>query len=461
MQSLVRLSKILAASSGIAALALAAGCSCGSSTADPDGAIAVDAPGEADAEPDPVLLRSGTIALFQNHVQVAAGLSFAVGATVAVTMSDEETRTVFPLDLTGDGMPDSQVGGCAITVFDVAAGDEPPDATDEGSFTITGTGQGPFVCAVGVNPLSPDKYACRTTDEGGAGQPGAGSLANKIEDTPLATYQITGADFSEANYVGQALVINAFGEESPANGAFAIVRQGGVLLDNQLVVFNSELEGLAGPTAEAGGVYFTLVGEGPIPVSATDPEGGFDTFIDGRGMGVADDVTIVGAASSDILDEINLTFQANGEGLVLRVGGDFSHPAAIPLDGEPVKFGCQGAACGPSLGGSLNALIINGLTTDGELPAAADDPFGTDMPDPVSKFATFQCSIFSAGGDGSREATLTAEAMAAILGTNPTRIQTAVAHVGGVIETNAAGTSSVNVLAGHAITGFTTVPPPD
>ena len=76
------------------------------------------------------------------------------------------------------------------------------------------------------------------------------------------------------------------------------------------------------------------------------------------------------------------------------------------------------------------------------------------MPDPVSSYATFQCSYLGADVE---TATIPADAMAAILGTNPTRIQISVGRLAGYPLAGDPLEWTTNLVVGHTHLGYTTV----
>ncbi|HEU5058373.1 MAG TPA: hypothetical protein VFU21_17700, partial [Kofleriaceae bacterium] len=171
-------------------------------------------------------------------------------------------------------------------------------------------------------------------------------------------------------------------------------------------------------------------------------------------LGAADALN-VSKAAGDVVGVIDEDFTAHGQNfqLVDEVGAAKYQPDNIPFDGTEVNFECDGSNCGAvGSGGLIEALVINGETTDaavGEITSPA-----TAMPAPVTQYATFQCSFV-----GSDTATLDAGAMAAILGTSPTRIQVSVGRYRGAILAADDGSSSTIVLQGHQLLGWSDAPP--
>jgi hypothetical protein len=444
MRGYSRLKGGLIAAGCFSLAAFGAACSCGGDDdpITPDGAVADAAEIDSSVDP-PVLVRSGNIAVFEVEVanEVNPLIPSFSGAAVLMGFTDLTTVTVPPLDLDGDGRPDSNVNGCAVTVYDLTAGDTEPTSVDEGTFTFTGTGNGTFTCAYGPHPYDPNKkdgYTCQSTDASAAGAAPVGAVAEIIAAAPgQVQYKLPGANFEAVNYTGMWLVIDGF-DKPAANGVFPILRTGNVA--NELVVFNLAML-QSGVTESAvvdnPGAYATYVGENPIPFGFTD-------FLDD---GTAN-VNVSGGGDSAILDAIDVTFKANGAGF--KLDNESEDITNVRTSGEAITFACNrtGGVCGPTAGGTLNAFVISGETTDGSLTNLSP----IEMPEPVAKYATFTCSFI-----GQTSATIPAEAMAAILDTDPTRIQIRVANSAGLIVTNEAQTAVTNVLGGHAIVGFTDV----
>ncbi len=118
-------------------------------------------------------------------------------------------------------------------------------------------------------------------------------------------------------------------------------------------------------------------------------------------------------------------------------------PHALPTNGDAATFSCEGS-CGVAEG-ILKGIIVFGETTDAVVSPL--DP--TAMPPAESKYATFQCS-----GIGAEAITLDEGAMALILGTNPTRIQTSITYA------NAELSGKNTIVMSHGVVGFTDVVAP-
>ncbi len=393
---------------------------------DDDGGAASDAnvnpvfdaaPDDPDAAPDPTF--SGTVSLAEvsvtNPALEQAGVS---GAVVNISFTDPADETVAP-------QPgyENNVGACKIFVYDLDGGDVPAPASPGGPVTVAGT-NGSTLPAFGCDyNATAETYLCSSGDAAASGaMPMAGtSLSpNNGQQAGTATLVIPGADFSNENYVGMQIVLAGFDDEA-GNGRFGIVAQPA---NNILVIANPALQAVT--TLAADSAYQTLIGAGPIP-------GGFDFLDDGT-----DNIVVTKDAITNV-PAIDTTLTANGEGFSLD--DNSIRPHEIPLNGDPATFSCGGAGgtCGVA-NGILKGIIVFGETTDGVVSPL--DP--TAMPDPVSTYATFQCS-----GIGAESITLDAGAMALILGTNPTRIQTSVTYA------NAELSGANTIVMSHGVVGFT------
>lgn len=374
---------------------------------------------------------SGVIALtevsYSNPELISLG-----GSQIAFGWTDDATDVVAPVE----GFP-SNIGGCEIKIFD-AATDSLPTPTDEGDVTLLGTAHGPLNCS-----FEGGQYVCSGTDDAARGMVPAGSTA-QYESADTVTYTIMGADFSNIDMAGMSLTIDGF-DDASASGTFPIIS------DDDGSSLQVGVLGAA-PTLDAAvvgtpGNYSTTAGLSPLT------PGGFDFLDDGT-----EDIFICKGAFNPI-GAFEVSLNANGEGMTLLEGshpveggmGNFYLPHQIATDGTAVNLGCGSdgsSSCGNSTGnGVLNGVTISGRTTDASvigLPANA-------MPEAVGSFATFSCSAFEGGDNFAGFATLSAEAMEAILGTSPTRIQVSVTFASGLLI-------APITLAGHNVTGWTTLP---
>lgn len=422
MRGLVRSSSTLILSSALAVFGAACGDDDGDGSA-ADAAPQIDAAGDPDAEVAPVLMRSGTLAITELAVD---GLAVS-GALNSISFVDETSRTVAPL--TGFESP---VGGCQIFVYDVGT-DEEPDPVDAGAVSVTGiSSNGDFACAFVDADIG---YVCQSTDAAIAG-----GVAGNADGYVTAANQLTmNDDAGSPLMTGMHMRLSGWPIEDGDYPVVGHTQAGG----SDLIA----LPGVGADTADADSTYTTFVGEGPVP-------GGFNYLDDGT-----EDVTIAKAAGGGVA-AINLTGKTVGDGFTLHDAEGYVTPGTLPTDGTAALFGCDADAdgCGVLADDQddflLTAMTISGSTTD----AALGDSGPTDMPDPVTQYATFTCSTLGIEDTGINEVSIPAAAMAAILDTNPTRIRTSVTHSTGSIEVSDDETSTVNVVLGHGVLGFTDVP---
>lgn len=387
--------------------------------ADPDATVTPifdAAPENPDAAPDPTF--SGTVSLAEvaitNEPFVSAGVA---GAVVNISFTDPATVTVPP-------QPgyENNIGACRIFVYDLAGGDEAPVGADGGRVTIAGTnGTNLPAFACDYNPTA-DTYLCASGDTAASGpmaMTGTSLSPNSGKGAGTATLVIPGADFSNENYVGMQIILDGFADAA-ANGRFGVVSQPA---NNILVIANPALA--AATTLTADSAYQTLIGAGPIP-------NGFDFLDDGTNDIIITKDPITNAPA------IDATLTVNGEGFALD---DASvRPHQLPINGDAATFSCGGTGgdCGVA-NGFLKGIIVFGETTDA--PVSPSNP--TAMPEPVSQYATFQCS-----GINAESITLDAGAMALIMGTSPTRIQTSITYAN-------AQSGGNNIVLSHGVVGFT------
>lgn len=452
------LNRVSTAFSMMGALGLVTSAGCGDDGATPPDArvdaAMFDAADPADAMVDatvlPTLIRSNTIAVTEvrisNDEANQAPFGGMEGAFSSVTFRDNTTITGTPT-VTG-----SPVNGCQVVVYDLTGNDPDAPAThvDEGAVSVMGTGNGAYGCAF-VSALG--DYLCQTPDSAAAGTVATGSTATPNANGTV-TFNIVGANFDGVSYRGMWVKISGFPDDE-ANGDFPILAAGtaGTTVASVLVVANvNALAGVSTMGATAG-TYITAVGAGPLP------GGGVDTFLDD---GTADVTVAKGAPTGDqVVPAFSVTVKANGGGL--RLGDDSAQPHALGATGAQI-FNCNGTNgdCGFNTGAAegteLNAFVIFGETTDGNLATGCNGGACQfyEMPDPVSKYATWQCSQVSFGGTATPPTvTIDATSLAAIMGTSPTRIQTTVANVAGDIAIASDQSTSTFVVIGHGVVGFT------
>lgn len=398
---------------------------------DDDGGDEPDA-GEPDAA-GPVLSRAGTIAITETNVTNSPGgkVPPISGGVVSITFTDLATATVAPVE--GFTNP---VGACQIFVYDIKAGQAEGTLVDEGPISITGTANGDFTCTFGTTPIP--GYACRSDDPVSAG--GVAGNAEGAEfngGIQTSNFLVQKANFNAAAVAGSQLFLSGFAAPLD-NTPLPVVAQ--TSMGNLLLA--APASGLTA-TGPAGATYTTLIGAGPIP-----------NIMGYNFLGETSEISISKGAT-ELVPSIDVTVTAAGEGFTLvddpKNGNYLPHqiPTNAPVE---VNFTCAGDDCGADGAGAVAAFVINGETTDGPLPSAEDDPFGTNMPIPENSYATFTCGFV-----GVDTATIDADAMEVILGTSPTRIQTTVLRSQTVLEaTPTGGTAQTRVVVAHSQTGFTT-----
>jgi hypothetical protein len=413
-----------------AGLALAAfGCGDDDGGGDrPDARPQADAePGNPDAGGDG-LLRSGTIAVTEQAITNDIPGSPWSGAVVSVGFSDATTGSA-PAPV--DGF-DSNINNCLIRIWNVDT-NEDSDAVDEGAVQVTGTDNGDFACGFNAGLGG---YACQSTTPAIAGGV-AGNGENFVLTGATDTLTMPGVETSQT-MVGMYIVLNGF----------APVPDGTRL---PILAVNEETDTITSigindaltVTGDANASFSTFVGVAPVPAGGAQFLGG-----------AADAITVQKAAG-DVVAAIDEDFEAHGQGFTLLEDEGMRQylPSTIPFDEEEVNFACDGDGCGAEgTGGLIQAIVINGETTDAPVDAITSP--ADAMPAPETQYATFQCSFI-----GEDNAKLTADMMAAILGTNPTRIQTSVGRYRGAIIAADDGSSSTIVLQGHALLGWSDPPP--
>ena len=390
----------------------------------PDARPQADAePGNPDAGDEGGLLRSGTIAVTETAITNDLPGGPWSGALVSVGFSDATTGNV-PAPVEGY---ETNINGCLIRIWDVDT-HEASDPVDEGAVQVTGTENGDFGCAFAG---AANGYVC---------QPAAGANGS-AENATLAANALTfvgGGTTVTAEMAGMYVRLSSF-NAAVDDKLLPII---GVNTDTDSLIVGGTGGADLG-TGDADATYSLFVGVGPVPSGGAQ-------FL----LGAADAINVQKAAG-DVVAAIDEDFEAHGQNFELLENAEMDQylPSTIPFDGSEVNFACEGAGCGAEgSGGLIEAIVINGETTDApvdEIATPADA-----MPAPVTQYATFQCSFI-----GSDTATLDAGAMAAILGTSPTRIQTSVGRYRGAIIAAEDGTSSTIVLQGHALLGWSDAPP--
>jgi hypothetical protein len=346
------------------------------------------------------------------------------GATVSMSYIDDQTVTVAPTP-----PYNSNFNNCAITVFDVAGGDEPPTAVDEGAITVSGTYHGDFACA---HSDAAGEYVCRSTDP----ILGGGVAANAAGATLASTGELTLGEAIGEEIIGMHMQLTGFeGEGGSADGVYPVI--------DLTMAGEPVLDGVPGDATGGGdATYTTFVGQGPM----LNPFPIFNFLDDGEAKDAQD--VVITKEDSDLVPGFTMTARARGQGFGLTKAS--TQPHEFPATAEDVVFTCEGDGCGSDpkqTGDQIDAIVINGITTD-VLPTKGDD--GLTMLPAENAFATFACSMLM-----SDTITIPADGVQRILDTNPARVQITVGRF--VAERIDTDTSSTSVVLGHSLTGFTTL----
>jgi len=414
------------------ATSLAVGCAvtlgaCGGG-GDDDGSAGPDAP-TGDGDPDgfegPTRALTISVADLAVTTPSAAAVSTRGGA-ISIEVEDLTT---------GGGeivFGESPVGGCVVTRFDAAHPAHP--TLDAGTVTIANPGveESGLLKPVGPCDYRPDTgYLCVSTE---AADQTATATPTGVSGTELYAFQ--DQNFAR-DYVGSYLVVNGFAQAGNNSGAraFPIVGQPAA---TTLTVVNDG--GAAGTTAAAS--FSVINGAGPIPTAG----GANADFLASE----VDQIRIAKPAS-DEFGAIDVTVYTRGEGFDLDDASALPHQ--LPTSAAAVTFSCGGAggSCGADADptGVLEAFVISGRTTDASVEGLED----YEMPAPTGTYATFQCGFLL---DESTSGTIPADAVAAILATGPTRIETRVLNVAGVQGVD--GDQAFTIVVGHGVVGHTTIP---
>lgn len=448
---------------GLLSLVLATGaCGDDGGNNNPDSSLPADAnvdavvpDGMVDATPPEV--RAGTVAVTHVTVSNDLGLAFPVsGAAISVSFSDP--AAIDPTTVAHQS--GSLTAGC--TVFNYTVGtNAPAPNTNEGAVTISGD--------FNHTAIPPCAYV---DSEGGyrciaaAGQfPDAASVthdANPMSATfGLSFITLPGATFDNTNLneVGMYLTVNGFALDLGApfgeinNGSFGIVN---VAAPTTVAVINSTWNACLGAmacngtneaetvtTATVGDTYSVVAGAGPMP----NPVGYelFDTTADPITINIAKAAPDTGAGQ--VLPAFDISVKPSGFGGFVLSGASDT-PEAMPFTARDITIECDNNAneCG-GVGELVTGFAVSGRTTDATVNPA--DP--TDMPDPVTSYATFTCTFI-----GEFSSTIPQAAWQAVLDTNPTRIETRVLRLGA--KTNVVPDHDINLVAGYGYVGFTDAP---
>ena len=360
------------------------------------------------------------------------------GAAVAVSFFDEATDT-------GVVQPGASPLGCTVVVYDLET--DPPQhpgpEIDEGAVTVTGTaspvGQCNFIAPVG-------DYVCFPGPA--VGLPAGTVMLDAPNPAPPGTSLIVSStiDWTDQDPVGAQAQVSGFSAAN--NGVFPVLgvtdSTPGDGDDDHHALLIGKVTAAPDPLAAAGGLQF-ITGAGPTPAQRDFLNLTGEITISkaaGAHTPAITDFKVTPAGSADPANDIG----------PLALTTASPKPEAMPLE-DPGAAGftmsCDGAggSCGsPGAGtGLLTGFTVTGSTTDADVSAVA--PFA--MPKAVKKFATFTCSSTTG-----KSVKITQAAWNAVLGTNPTRIETRVIKSQAKLDI----IPGTNIVVGHSLVGWTDVP---
>ncbi|HTJ45484.1 MAG TPA: hypothetical protein VL463_25445 [Kofleriaceae bacterium] len=393
-----------------------------------------DAAKAIDATPDArVQVRTGTLAVASVNITDPGAAQLALGgASISLEFSDL-TKEDGGMVTFGSGA----IGECTVVQYDSTH--KPHPLVDEGPITISGDG---LKKPVGTCTFQGGAYVCVTDHQDNVA--GTYSASNASGGAAIT---VTGHDFTTAQ-VGMYVSLSGF-TDGGMNHTYPIVN---------IIGTSAQLGVPAGVAQNASnqafsGVSYTLIqGAGPIPGGAATVD-----FINVGSGG--DHVTIAMAANADYATAISSSLSPIGKGIKLNGPGgncaDCAQPHQFPKtagSGETVSFSCDPTAgdktgtCGEDGDQLAVGLVITGRTTDaavGGLPPYA-------MPDPTGTWAAFTCKFPTAKG-----AQIPNGAIAAILATNPKRIETRVFRFAFGLGTDTDTLNDWATVSGHGLVGHT------
>jgi hypothetical protein len=381
---------------------------------------AVDPPTDASAPPDASAAPTAT-GIISIQDQVIHGVPEAGhGLSVRADFTAPGRAPDF------DEMP-GELTGCKAWLYDLDESPPPAVAGDEGTVTVAGTSAAvPDGCVFD----GASAYECPVAS--GTGAPASVTPM----DAPAALYDIAGAAFSQDD-VGRHLRVSGDGEHPANAGAFAILA---VPASTSAVVANG-----GASAAEFAADYTVLAGGGApgVPLdSPLDPLRDTDEVVIGIEPGGERDLDFADTAPIDVGDAF--TLDAASDPVI----------GAIPVDGSPFSIGCsgEGGSCGQAF-----VSIIQLETTDGDTTGAP--PFA--LPPSVDRKVIITCATPGESGRVDVPAGAAELLRAADQATPITRIRVAFMRDGFQLATNPPPLppSSVRIVAGHQIVGFTDPPP--
>jgi hypothetical protein len=388
----------------------------------------IDAPTDAaiDATVDaidapPALTYSGTISILEAAVLnpgVGATTFFGQGVQIGVGFSSSNTA-IFPAPIMEE-TPGSPIG-CKAWRYNATESVAVTLGLDEGPVTwaVTGTGAPPayptcnFTAGLG--------YTCPHGATAGVGGVVAAGPA-----PGTATLTVTGTPYNAGNTTNR--YVNISGATNAANnGTFPIV----ALAAATTIVYGNPA--VVAETLPGTSTHVNLAGIGPTPGQA-DPG-----FLPDDNLAAI--THTVGTGGGHIPDFVTMGTPNVGDDFVLAPSS-LALMNNIPRANAAFTIACETGMCGAATG-----MLINIVTTDRSV--AGQSPFS--LPQPVTERLQIRCAQL-----GATSVTIPA-AYAALLNTaGITRIQTTVVRPTLMASTPAL--PSVNQIAGHSITGFTTVP---
>jgi hypothetical protein len=374
-------------------------------------AIDADNTDADDTDAPPAVTYSGSVSFLEAAVlnPGTSGTFFGQGVQIGIsfTASDALPGPVM------EEMPGSPLG-CKAWEY------TPPQVgallgIDEGSVQVTLSSGTPYPACTFQAGIG---YFCPHT--------GTQSTGGIIAAGPQAgTATLTDADttFNATNSTNRYVRISG-ATNAANNGAFPILAVAGA---NTIVYGNPAV---VAETIPATGGHINVAGVGPTP-QAPDP--GF----------LADDATFMATLTSGGGGHI-ATFTSNsgtstvGDDFTLDIA-DANRLNALPLTGAAFTIACGAGSC---INTSASGSILNIVTTDG--PTAGQSPFA--MPTPTTKRVQIRCAAL-----GQSTITVPAAFSALLMSSGATRIQSTFIRPLLVVG----GPGNVNVVAGHAIVGFT------
>jgi hypothetical protein len=306
--------------------------------------------------------------------------------------------------------------GCRVLVYD-SAGTDRPKQEDGGAVAISSALSSLPSCAFDASRM---EYRCVAA----AGAAQIGDTQEVIGGGEVEV-EIAGAAF-DPTHVGHYLELT--GSDDPiADGGFPIVAY---LTATRVRI---ALSPLGVDTGWSGaGAYAVVGGAGPTPASVPFLDDGSNPVTIDKAAGIESE-----AFSVDML--------AGGAGFALDASS--TSVDDLPTDGSAATFSCAGS--GGNCGSSSIGNFIFGRTTTAPVTGLADYA----MPEATAgSVAEFWCRSFA--GD----IEISAGAMAAILATNPTRIETRVLRSNYAPAGDSSGLNQWGLVAGHGLVGYTTVP---